>query len=324
MARYLTDLDDVLRAAGLTVIEVDGWKTRARSSGGYSTGRPTHVMIHHTASPPHTDGQRDVDYIVSGSPVRPVSNIYTDRKGVVWVCAAGATNTNGKGADTWGGGVPVDSMNTYAIGNEIANTGTGEPYPIAQQASVLRSTAALCSAYGIGTHHVRGHFEWAPTRKIDPSGPSQWATSGKWNMDAFRHDVGLLLAPPPTRPPTPIQGVPDVFYPINPHRNSDTRAFGGPGVAPNVDHVFGLDTAKFPADTVAVALNVVAVGAAAPGFVTVWPDGQPRPNASIINFRGDGGAYNGAIVVGVTAGKFRIETSATCHLIVDVTGYWTA
>ena len=26
MARYLTDLADVLRAAGLTVVEVDGWQ----------------------------------------------------------------------------------------------------------------------------------------------------------------------------------------------------------------------------------------------------------------------------------------------------------
>ena len=138
---------------------------------------------------------------MSGSPVRPVANLYTDRRGVVWVCAAGATNTNGQGRDTWGGGVPADSMNTYAIGNEIANTGTGEPYPIAQQSSVLRSTAALCTGYDIVTHHVRGHFEWAPTRKIDPSGPSQWATAGKWNMDAFRHDVDLLLAPAPPQPP---------------------------------------------------------------------------------------------------------------------------
>ena len=134
-----------------------------------------------------------------------------------------------------------------------------------------------------------------------------------------------VFAPRPKPPqPTPIQGAPDVFYPINPFRNSDTRAFGGPGVAPGVDHVFDLNSGVFPAGTTAVALNVVAVGAAAPGFVTVWPDGQPQPNTSIINFRGDGGAYNGAIVVGVSGGKFRLEASATCHVIIDVTGYWTA
>lgn len=215
MARYLTDLADVLRAAGLTVIEVDGWKSRARSSGGYADGRPSHIMVHHTASPTRTDGQRDVDYIVSGSPVRPVANIYTDRKGVVWVCAAGATNTNGEGRDSWGGGVPDDAMNLYAISNEIANDGVGEPYPPVQQASVLKSSAAICARYGIGTHRVRGHFEWAPTRKVDPRGPSMWApTGGMWNMDAFRHDVGLALqpTPPPTTPPTPTPTEATMLY----------------------------------------------------------------------------------------------------------------
>ena len=196
-ARYLTDLADVLRAAGLTVIEVDGWKTRARSSGGFAAGRPTHLMVHHTASPQRTDGQRDVDYIVAGSPDKPITNIYTDRKGVVWVCAAGATNTNGKGVDTWGGGVPADAMNLYAIAIEIANTGVGEPYPAEQQQSVLTSSAAICKHYGIPTHHVRAHFEWAPTRKIDPSGPSMWAASGKWAMDEFREDVAATIAQHP-------------------------------------------------------------------------------------------------------------------------------
>jgi hypothetical protein len=199
MARYLTDLADVLRAAGLTVIEVDGWETRARSSGGYADGRPTHLLVHHTASPQRTDGQRDVDYIVSGSPVKPVANIYTDRQGVVWVCAAGATNTNGRGGPL--DGVPADSMNLYAISNEIANTGTGEPYPAVQQQSVLTSSAAICRAYGIDVDNVRGHFEWT-SRKIDPSGPSMWAASGKWDMDEFRADVAATLAAQTTTPPT--------------------------------------------------------------------------------------------------------------------------
>lgn len=208
--RYLTDLADVLRAAGLTVVEVDGWQTRARSSGGYANGRPTHVMVHHTASPRKTDGQSDVNYIVSGSPVKPVANIYTDRKGVVWVCAAGATNTNGQGGPL--DGVPADQMNVYAIGNEIANDGVGEPYPAEQQQSVLKSTAALCKAYGIRVDHVRAHFEWAPGRKIDPSGPSMWAASGKWDMDEFREDVAATMSPPIQPPPPLPQGDDDMAY----------------------------------------------------------------------------------------------------------------
>jgi hypothetical protein len=39
-SRYLTDLADVIRAAGLAVIEEPGWQSRARGSGGYSTRSP--------------------------------------------------------------------------------------------------------------------------------------------------------------------------------------------------------------------------------------------------------------------------------------------
>lgn len=201
MTRYLTDLADVLRAAGLAVVEVPGWQTRARGTGGYAPGLPSHLMVHHTASRPASDGQRDVDYIIAGSSVAPIANIYTDRNGVVWACAAGATNTNGAGSDTWGGGVPANRMNEYAIGNEIANDGVGEPYPLAQQESVLRSSVAICAAYGISTNNVRGHFEWT-SRKIDPSGPSRWAPyGGKWSMNLFRHHVDVALVTPPPTPP---------------------------------------------------------------------------------------------------------------------------
>jgi hypothetical protein len=129
------------------------------------------------------------------------------------VCAAGATNTNGQGSDTWGGGVPNDQMNLYAISNEIANDGIGEPYPVAQQAAVMLASVAICRAYGIGPHRVRGHFEWAPTRKVDPRGPSMWAPNGgRWDMDAFRHDVSLGLEPPITPPPPPPTGDSVMLY----------------------------------------------------------------------------------------------------------------
>lgn len=208
---YLLDLADVLRAAGLAVVEVAGWRTRARrgGAGSYVPGTPTHLMIHHTASPRSSDGQRDVDYIIGGSPDAPITNMYVDRAGTFWVCASGATNTNGKGADTWGGGVPADRMNEYALSIEIANTGTGEPYPDVQQRAVVAASAAVCTAYGISPHHVRGHFEWAPTRKIDPSGPSAWATSGKWDMDRFRRDVATAIH----HPSVPIEEDDDMAQP---------------------------------------------------------------------------------------------------------------
>jgi len=199
---------DVLRAAGLNVIEEQGrsktngqmipWQGFGRSSNSpYANGRPTAVMVHHTAS--NTSAANDVAYCNVNSDIRPLTNLYAARNGDIHVCAGGPSNTNGEGADTWGGGVPVDSMNAYAIGIEIANTGVGEPYPTEQQGAVLLTVRALCSAYGISASNVRAHFEWAPARKIDPKGPSHW-TDGLnelWDMDAFRADVAATTEPPP-------------------------------------------------------------------------------------------------------------------------------
>lgn len=182
----MTDLADVIRAAGLSVVEYEGWPTRARSSGGYDSGRPAVVMVHHTAS--DAAPANDAAYMCETSENRPVANLMLTRTGEVWVLAAGATNTNGKGGPT--GVCPVDSMNTYAIGVEACNDGVGEPWSDVQQDAYLTLVEALCARYGIG--QVTGHAEYAPDRKIDPAGPSRWPpinSNKTWDMNEFRSDL---------------------------------------------------------------------------------------------------------------------------------------
>lgn len=322
---WLGSLPDVLRNAGVPVEVYPGWETRSRSSGGYDT--VLGIQVHHTAS--NTTPKNDMAYMWLNAPAKPIGALYLDRTGRWTVGAAGATNTSGKGGPllTTRGTIPLDAANRFVISIEAANRGDGEVWPDAQLRSYVKGVAALARAYLGGVVRIPGdvhsHFEWAPTRKNDPAGNSWYATgASKWNMTQFRSDVNAAITPPQPPPPDPT-GVPDVFYPIQPIRNSDTRGYGGPGVAPNVALEFGLSSAVFPANTTAVAMNVAAVGATRPGFVTVWPSG-PNPGTSMINFQGDQGAYNGAVVVGVQGGKFKIQTSATCHLICDITGYWTA
>lgn len=187
-SRYLTDLANVVRGAGITVQEEPGWQTRARGSGGYNSGLPNHVMAHHTASNASSDGQADVNYMCYGSENRPISNLYLSRSGKVWVMAAGATNTNGSGHDPCGA-TANDSMNSSAIGIECANNGVGEPYPTVQQDVYVKLCRVLCDHYGIPNGRIHSHFEWAPDRKIDPAGQSRYASGGnKWNMGQFRSD----------------------------------------------------------------------------------------------------------------------------------------
>ncbi len=164
---------------------------------------------------------------------------------------------------------------------------------------------------------------------VEIRGWQSWVDAGRKDPNpAFALPGAPLPQPnpvPPTGPPYLPTGVPDVFYAIEPYRNSDTRGFGGAGVPPNTTHVFGLNPDKIPLDAIAVAVNVVAIAqpSAQPGFVTVWPGG-PRPNTSCVNFNNDGKAYNGAATIGIRDNSISIFTSQQAHLIVDVTGYWRA
>lgn len=196
---YLTGMANVLRAAGLTVIETDGWQTRARGSGGYIAPAPLCVMWHHTASNPSSDGAGDVDYIIN-SQDGPLSNLYIQRNGTVWVIAAGATNTNGKGyaLSFSRGTVHNDQMNTNAVGIEAANNGVGEVWPQVQVDAFFKCSNAINAVLGNKPTDLATHAEWAPDRKIDPAVAGkvagQWQprsinNNGTWNADDIRSEA---------------------------------------------------------------------------------------------------------------------------------------
>lgn len=197
-SRYLVDLADVIRSAGLKVYEESGWETRARSSGGFDTGNPCAIIIHHTAS--DATRAQDVQYMCYNSSDRPIANLLLDRAGEVTVMGAGATNTNGKGGPL--GPLPQDGANSRVIGIEAANIGTGaESWPTVQQNNYQILVNALCDAYNISRDHVYSHAEWAPTRKVDPAGPSRWQSSPAsqpWIMQSFRDELKSSPLPPDT------------------------------------------------------------------------------------------------------------------------------
>lgn len=212
MSTYLTWLPSVLREAGLKVVEYDGWESRARSSGGFSDGRPWCVMWHHTAS--DTSPQNDSDYCCHGSPDRPICNLLIARDGEVWVLAAGATNTNGKGGPQSfsRGTVPLDSMNTYAVGIEIANNGYGQGYPQAQIDACFAASLAITAKVGLLPSDVCTHQVWAPTRKVDPATaaavqgpwhPDSCTSSGTWDLTDLRDECDHRDAVGGVVPPTP-------------------------------------------------------------------------------------------------------------------------
>lgn len=213
MSIYLTDLANWLRAGGLSVKEYQGWQNRSRSSGGYASN-PLCVMWHHTASSSSWNGQRDADYIATGDSDAPLANLYIDRSGLVWVIAAGATNTNGKGGPQSfsRGTVPVDSMNTRAVGVEMGNNGVGEPWPQCQIDSMFTVSNIVNAKLGNRPSDCCTHNVWAPTRKIDPATapavqgpwkPRGTNSSGTWNLDDIRDECERRSGSPIPQPPTP-------------------------------------------------------------------------------------------------------------------------
>lgn len=190
--RYLTNLADVCRAAGLKVVEVDGWQTRGRpsSTGGFD---PVGVGCHHTATGPTTSDAAVVRLLVNGRSdlPGPLCQLGLARDGTVYVIAAGRANHGGKAKAS--GTVAAGDANRLYIGIEAFNDGRGEPWPRAQYDAYVRLAAALCQGVtGNSVQTVRGHKEWSVTGKIDPT----------FNMDTFRADVAAAMAPtaPKTAP----------------------------------------------------------------------------------------------------------------------------
>ena len=116
------------------------------------------------------------------------------------------------------------------------------------------------------------------------------------------------------------------FNPIaNPTRLLDTRRATTPSVAANVtQRVTVGGRAAVPVDAKAAVVNVTVTRPAADGFITVWPCGEPKPEASNVNFVV--GATVPNLVVGKlgVGGELCVASSAPIDLIVDVSGYFPA
>ncbi len=122
------------------------------------------------------------------------------------------------------------------------------------------------------------------------------------------------------------------YRPTVPSRLLDTRpgsqtidgqsaGFGGL-LAGSVTELVVAGRASVDADVGAVVLSVTATGATGPGYVTVFPCAQGRPNASNLNF--SAGAVIATSVVSQVDenGRVCLFTSGSTHLVADVNGWF--
>ncbi|MDH6577600.1 PKD domain-containing protein [Kitasatospora sp. MAP5-34] len=113
------------------------------------------------------------------------------------------------------------------------------------------------------------------------------------------------------------------FTPVTPTRLADTR----PGNALGGDGAFSVQVggaAGVPANATAAVLNVTATDTTASGFLTVWPDGGPRPATSNLNFRAGQTVPNHVITPLGGNGRVSIYNRAgRTQVIADLFGYFT-
>jgi hypothetical protein len=142
---------------------------------------------------------------------------------------------------------------------------------------------------------------------------------------------GLLVVGPvsPAAAQSPV--VTAAFEPLaTPVRLVDTRPTGAlAGGQTLAVPVAGDAPRPAPGAATAVVLNVTVVGPAGPGYWTVWPRGQRRPDASNLNvdelqaLSGPSLTVTNLVTVPLTStGAVDVFTSAGGHVIVDLLGYY--
>ena len=124
------------------------------------------------------------------------------------------------------------------------------------------------------------------------------------------------------------------FVPITPCRLLDTRPEAGIGgrTTPlsadethTVTAVGNQGQCNLPADAKGVALNVTAVDASQLTFLTVWPAGAERPNASALNPAPGQPPVPNAVNTDLDeSGRFSLfNRFGSVHVLADVVGYYT-
>ena len=110
---------------------------------------------------------------------------------------------------------------------------------------------------------------------------------------------------------------------VDPYRLHDSRSGPGPAGAGTITTVQVAGRGGVPPNAVTAVLNVTALEANAPGFVTVYPCDAGLPDASNLNYTTGDTIPNAVIAKLSSTGTVCVYTYASAGLIVDVNGYAT-
>ena len=118
--------------------------------------------------------------------------------------------------------------------------------------------------------------------------------------------------------------VADALLTVNPSRVYDSRQGAGPRPPGSITEVQVSGTGSVPLGAAGAILNVTAVEAQAPGFLTVFPCDTAVPDASNLNYAAGQTIPNAVFAKLGGDGRVCIYTYAAADLIVDVNGFLPA
>lgn len=183
MTLPLAWLGDVLREAGLTVVETSGWQERSADSG--ELPQPVGVLEHHTAAwsseedPAPSEqlcieGRSDLD--------GPLCHGLIGFDGTVHLIAAGRANHAGQAKMS--GPNPAGDGNVLYVGFEWDYQGVDQAPSDEQYSAAVRATEAVLNHMDRPADAARGHLETTVTDKTDP---------GHVDLNRFRADIAKIV-----------------------------------------------------------------------------------------------------------------------------------
>jgi hypothetical protein len=130
-----------------------------------------------------------------------------------------------------------------------------------------------------------------------------------------------------------LEDTPTEFYTLKPCRLLDTRnpvgPTGGPALAAGSIRTFPISGGEcgIPSTAVAVSVNLTAVGATGPGYLTLFPgDALSPPPTSNLNFAPAVTRAGNAVVLlaldGAGTIKVKNGSAGAAHFVLDVNGYF--
>lgn len=253
------------------------------------------VQVHGNFSAKQSSSRAAIDPVASKFvPMNPLRMLDTRTSG-------GPLGTGGVRTVDLSGVTPVNA--SAVVLNVTGTEPTGSTFVSVYPASEPRSTVSTLNLVKGQTRANQVTVALGPDRKV--------SLFNNWGNTHLVVDVSGYYVP----------DTGSLYNAVAPGRVLDTRSSGRP-VGPG-----GTVDLSFPwldGSATAVTLNVTAVNATSPTYVSVYPSGSPKPNASNLNVvPGEIVPNQVTVQLGTNKTIKLLNGNGNVHLVVDMVGYYS-